>query len=213
MKRYLPVLLFIAGLGSSISSAQSKQAHHVSDPFDRYLKSVNGNHSEPALSRFARECNVNDSNSQPRFAVNPGSKWMPVGNLSKGLRNLDSDFFSSAEVWLEEDRVVVEIWSISADVGSEVRVYRCFEKGALLRAEATDWNIPLVEANPGAWGYFRRWERDSAARMRRTKAGFVDEIERPIAKPRLDAEGEQSLIWEPYLGPLNGLMLPPVLSR
>jgi hypothetical protein len=138
---------------------------------------------------------------------------MPVGNLAKGLRNLDSDFYSSAEVWHKGDRVVVEIWAISADVGSEVRVYRCFEKGVLLRAEATDWNLPQVEADPAAWGYFRRWERNPAALIRRTKAEFVDDMERPIVKPRLDADGERSLNWKPGLGPLNELKLPPSTLR
>ena len=213
MKYCLPVLFVLAGLGSSISSVQAKHVHLISDPFDRYIKESSTNLSEPALGRFAHECGVDVSNSQPKFAVNPGSKWMTVANLSKGLRSIESDFFSSAEVWHEGDQVVVEIWAISADVGSEVRVYRCFTKGELLRAEAIDWNIPLVKTDVGTWGYSRRWERDTVTGMRRTEAEFVDEIERPIARPKLDAEGAQSLIWEPDLGPFADLKLPPALSN
>ena len=213
MKHWLPVLVLFAGLGSSFSSSQTKRVHHFSDPFDRYLMGVRANRSEVALQRFALECSVDLSKSRPKFAVDPGSKWMPVQDLSNGLRNLDSDFYSSAELWHEENRVLVEIWAISADVGSEVRVYRCFANDKLLQAEAIDWNVPVVEAVPPAWGYSRRWERDSNGRMRRTKAEFVDEVERPIAKPRLDADGERSLIWEPSLGLLIELGLPPTLLR
>jgi len=213
MRRWLPVLVLFAGLGSSISAAEPKQVRHSSDPFDRYLKGVRSDLSEVALQRFARECNVDLSKTQPKFAVDPGSKWMPVQSLSNGLRNLDSDFYSSAELWHEGNSVLVEIWAISADVGSEVRVFRCFANDNLLQAEAIDWNVPVIEADPPAWGYSRRWERDSNGHMRRTKAEFVDEVERPIAKPRLDADGERSLIWEPSLGSLNELGLPPTLLR
>lgn len=213
MKRSFLVLILFAGLGSSISFAQARHAFPIADPFDRYIKETSSNLSEPAVDRFAHECGVDVSNSQPRFAINPGSKWMTAANLSKSIRSVESDFFSSAEVWHEGDRAVVEIWAVSADVGSEVRVYRCFTKGELLRVEAIDWNIPLVKTDVGAWGYLRRWERDAGAGMRRTKAEFVDGFERPIARPKLDAEGEQSLIWEPELGPLADLKLPPTLSH
>jgi len=213
MKRWLSVLILFAGLGSSFSSTQPKQAGPSLDPFDHYLKSVRSNLSEVTLQRFARECSIDTAKSKPKFAINPGNKWIPLQSLSNGLRNLDSDFYSSAEVWHEENQVLVAIWAISADVGSEVRVYRCFTSDNLLQAEAIDWNVPVSKADPRAWGYSRRWEHDSGGRMRRTKAEFVDELERPIPKPRLDADGERSLIWEPALGPLSELGLPQALLR
>jgi hypothetical protein len=213
MKGWLPVLFLFAGLGCSFSFGQPKQVHQFSDPFDRYLMGLRANRSEVALQRFARECSVDTAKSKPKFAVNPGNKWTPVQSLSNGLRNLDSDFYSSAEVWHEENRVLVEIWVISADVGSEVRVYRCFANDNLLQAEAIDWNVPVDGADPQAWGYSRRWERDSNGRMRRTKAEFVNEIERPIPKPRLDADGERSLIWEPGFGSLGDMKLPLSMLR
>ena len=213
MKHWLPVLVLFAGLGSSISFAQQKPVHKFFDPFDRYLNGVKNNLPEASLRKFSTECGVDLAKSQPRFAVNPGSKWMSIESLSKGLRDLDSDFYSSAEVWSEGNQVLVEIWAISADVGSEVRVYRCFANNNLLQAEAVDWNVPVDKVDPLAWGYSRRWERDSSGHTRRTKAEFVDEMERPISKPRLDAEGERSLIWEPNLGSLDGLQLPPELLR
>jgi hypothetical protein len=213
MKRWLPVLVLFAGLGSSIFTAQQKRVHKFSDPFDRYLNGVKSNLPEASLQKFSTECGIGLAKSQPRFAVNPGSKWMPIKSLLNGLRNLDSDFYSSAEVWSEGNQVLVEIWAISADVGSEVRVYRCFANDNLSQAEAVDWNIPVDKADTPAWGYSRRWERDSNGHTRRTKAEFVDEMERPISKPRLDADGERSLIWEPSLGSLDELQLPPELSR
>jgi hypothetical protein len=44
--------------------------------------------------------------------------------------------------------------------------------------------------------------------LKRTRVEFVDGMERPIPKPKLDADGEKSLEWTPLLGPLTELRLP-----
>jgi hypothetical protein len=214
MKRSLPVLIVLAGLGCSISFAQQKTVRKFSDPFDRYLKGVKDNLPEPSLQKFATECGVDLAKSQPRFAVNPGGGWMRVQNLAGGMRNIDSDFYSTAEVWAAGNRVLVEIWPISSDVGSEVRVFRCFEENKLLQAEAIDWTVPVYQA-PSVipWGYSRRWERGDNGHMKRATAQFVDEMERPIPRPKLDANDVKGLNWSPSLGPLNELKLPLALLR
>jgi hypothetical protein len=214
MKRWLPLLALLTGLGSSISFAQQKTVRKFSDPFDRYLKGVKEDVPEPSLHKFATECGVDLAKSQPRFAVSPGGGWMQVTNLARGLRNLDSDFYSTAEVWVEGNRVLVEIWPISEDVGSEVRVFRCFEDSILLQAEAIDWTVPVYQApDVIPWGYSRRWERGLNGHIQRIKAEFVDELERPISKPKLDADDVKGLNWSPSLGPLNELKLPLALLR
>jgi hypothetical protein len=234
MKRWLTVLVLLAGLGSFISCkhpaphpqkpahepskqadrpVQTESAAKLDDPFVRYLDDQKSNRLESALKRFAGECGVDIYSIKPLFAVSAGGDWLPTKNLTEGLNSLESDFYSVAEVWPEEDRVLVEIWANSDDVGSEVRVYRCFSKGKLLRAESIDWNLPMEQPNDSTWGYARRWEAGKNGSMERTQVQFVDGMERPIPKPKLDADDEKSLNWMPSLGPLNELKLPPALLR
>jgi hypothetical protein len=211
MKRWLSVLILLAGLGSSIFSAQAVPSK---DPFARYIAGVNKGLQEPSLRRFAAQCGVEVSQIQSRHAVGPGSSLTPVKSLSKGLQKLDTDFYSTAEVWPAGDLVLVEIWANSDDVGSEARYYKCFVNRKLTQAELIVWTVPVAQA-PGVvpWGCSRRWERGTNERMQRTKAEFVDEMEQPIPKPKLNADDEKSLRWIPPLGSLNELMLPPSLLR
>ncbi len=210
MKRLLSVLALSAGLGCSISYALSAQQK---DPFNRYLAGIKSNQPEAAMVRFAGECGVDVLEIQPRFGAGPGSSLTLVTNLAKGLRSLDTDFYSTAEVWAEKDHVLVEFWANSDDVGSEVRYYKWFVDGKLALAEVIEWNVPSYQTDIVAWGYSRRWERGANGRLQRTKAEFVDEMERQISKPKLDKEGEKSLHWVPLLGPLNELRLPLALLR
>jgi hypothetical protein len=214
MKKWLPVLVLLAGLGSSISSAQAKPVRHFSDPFNRYLKDVKNGLPETSMQRFSTECGVDPLSILPRFAVGPGSSLTLVKNLARGLRSIETDFYSTAEVWVEGDRVLVELWTNSEDVGSEVRYYKCFAGQKLHQAEVIEWNVPVFQSpDLIPWGYSRRWERSANGGMQRTKAEFVDEMEKTIPKPKLDKEDEESLRWIPLLGPLNELKLSPSLLR
>ncbi|MGO9336680.1 MAG: hypothetical protein ACLPY1_04140 [Terracidiphilus sp.] len=206
MKKWLPVLIMFAGLGSCLSFSQVVPSK---DPFARYIAGVNSGLQEPAMLRFAADCRVNVSKIQPHYAVGPGSSFTAVKNLSKGMQRLDTDFYSTAEVWTSDDLVLVEIWANSDDVGSEVRYYKCFANRTLIKAEVIDWNLPLVMGSGiPAWGHSRQWEHGASGNMKRTKDEFVDEMEQPIPKPKLDADSEKSLHWIPPLGPLGELKLP-----
>jgi hypothetical protein len=178
------------------------------------LAGIKTNQPEAALLRFGAECGVDILNLHPRFAVGPGSSLTLVMNLANGLRSIETDFYSTAEVWTEGDHVLVEYWANSDDVGSEVRYYKCFANRKLLQTEVIAWNVPVFQSpHVLPWGYSRRWERGANGHMQRTKAEFVDEMERQIPKPKLDEEDEKSLRWIPPLGPLNELKLPPALLK
>jgi hypothetical protein len=211
MKHLLPVLALLAGLGSSICLGQANQQ---SDPFNRYLSGIKAHQPEAALVRFAQECGIDTLIVQPRFAVSSGGGWTIVRNLAAGVHDLDSDFFTAAEVWVQGSQIVVELWANSDDVGSEVRYYDCFTNGRLVQAEVINWDVPLKLGSQNAgWGYSRRWERTENGVLKDTNSQFVDVMEQPITKPRLDADGEKSLHWKPSLGPLKELKLPSALLR
>jgi hypothetical protein len=83
-----------------------------------------------------------------------------------------------------------------------------------MEAEVIEWDVPVSRSpHVVSWGYSRQWERGENGRVQRTKAEFVDERERPIPKPKLDADSEKRLSWTPSLGPLSELKLPPALLR
>jgi hypothetical protein len=211
MKRWLTVMVLLAGLGCSVFSAQ---AASQKDPFSRYMAGIKAGSQELSLNRFATECGVDVSKIQPQFAAGPGSSFTLVRNLAMGLRSFATDFYSTAEVWVEGERVLVEMWANSDDVGSEVRYYKCFANRKLLQAEVIEWNVPVDQSpNIVSWGYSRRWKRSADGRIQRTKAEFVDGMERPIPKLELDEDGEKSLHWIPPLGPLTELKLPPSMLR
>jgi hypothetical protein len=211
MRKLFPALALLAGLGSSISFAQGNPQ---ADPFSRYLTGLKTNQPEAALVRFAGECGVDVLNTPPRLAVGPGSSVTPVKSIAKGLRSIDTDFYSTAEVWVGGDRVLLEFWAISDDVGSEVRYLKCFSKGTLMQAEVIVWNVPCAQSqHVHSWGYSRRWERGADGKMQKVKIEFVDGMEQLIAKPKLDEEDRKSLLWIPPLGPLRELKLPPSMLR
>jgi hypothetical protein len=83
-----------------------------------------------------------------------------------------------------------------------------------MQAEVIDWNVS-VSQSPGihAWGYSRRWERSTNGQLQRTKAEFVDEMERSIPRPMLDEEDKKSLLWIPPLGSIGELKLPQSMLR
>ncbi len=206
MKHWLPVLMLFLGVGSCFSFAQA-------DPFARYLSSVKAGTPETALLRFATDCGVDVKKIQPRYAVGPGSSFTAVRNLARGLRSIDTDFYSTAEVWPSRERVLVEVWANSDDVGSEVRYFNCFIGKELMKAEVVNWNVPVSKGDPKTWGYSLRWERTGNGELTKTKAEFVDALGRTIPKPKLDSEGEKSLLWVPFLGSLDDWKLPQSMLR
>jgi hypothetical protein len=206
MKKNFLIPLVLLGLGSCFSSAQAVLS---ADPFERYLKNISTNHREPSLERFAAECGVDVGQVRAKYAVTSGAEWQPTENLRQGLKSLDSDFYTTIEVWKAEDRVLAEMWPNSDDVGSQVRVLYCFRNGEIKEAEAIQWNMPLVqESKVKPWGYSRRWTRNTKGNLQKTNAVFVNEYEQVICRPKLDADEEKSLLWVPSLRALNAWKLP-----
>jgi hypothetical protein len=209
MKRWFPILVILAGFGSFISSIQAAPTQKFSDPFGRYLKSVKTNQRESSLRRFATGCGVNVEGMKAKYAVSVGGGWQQVENLQKGLKSVESDFYTTAEVWKLENHVLVEMWPNSDDVGSEVRILYCFVSGKLQFTEAIQWNMRVMQ-NPDIrpWGYSRRWVSDKQKSMEEVRAGFVDQYERVIPRPKLDADDKESLRWSPPMEQLNDRKFP-----
>jgi hypothetical protein len=209
MKRYFPVLAVLLGLGSVISSAQTARPVKNSDPFERYLASVKKQTPEDSLRRFAGECGVNTNRVQPKFAVSPGGSWTAVKNLAAGLRSLETDFYTTAQLWKDADRVLVVLWPNSDADGSEIRQYRCYVSGKLTQAKVIQWEIPMDPDYKGkTWGYARTWKCDAGGKLKQIKAGFVNGLEQTIIRPKLSAEEEKNLNWTVNQRSLTDLKFP-----
>jgi hypothetical protein len=211
MTRLAPALIMLIALGSSISSAKPVSN---SDPFDSYISSVKSGQLEFHISEFAEECSPELAQALPRFAVNPGTAWTPVKNLGSGVRNLQSDFFSTVEVRRAGNRVLVVIWALSLDVGQETRILRCFDSGTPDRTEIFDWNCPNTgESIPGGWGHKRSWEYSPAGRARLVESKFVNADESPSPTRKISPEDRKWITEPPDLGPLRQLHLPQSLLK
>jgi len=213
MKRWLPLLMVLAGLGCSISSAQTAP---LKDPFGQYLEGIKSNHPEAALVRFAQECGIDLKTVSPRYADLPDNTWILVKDLAKGIHGLQTDFFVTVAVWKQQDRILVEMWEMQLDVENETRTFYCLGQRMIKTVESSEWMLPEVLQNgkkkPG-WGYKQHWNVNAAGKFERTFYDFVDFAGEPIVPPKLDEKSRRSLEWTPKVRTWADLKLPEALLR
>jgi hypothetical protein len=169
-----------------------------SDPFDVYLHSVKAHQQNTDFVEFARVCKFESLGKQPIRGVNPGALWIPTNDIAKEVYNLESDFFSSAEVWLQDGKPrVVVLWSLELDVGSEIRTMACLnEHGKPVRMQVTNWSIP-VDGKAGGWTHQQFNTFDDAGKLVSKQGHFVDTRGKRAPKPKLDEDQEGSFDWAP----------------
>ena len=218
MRHWLPVLVLLAGLGSLISckSPATRSIHsgptgplnvtaqaprrigtpsNDLNPFDRYLADAKTNWPEQALLRFASQCKVDLDATAPKFAQSPNDKWIPVKDFSGALKDQETDFYGTVEVWHQVDRVLVERWGMELDTGDYYRLLYCFEQKKTTLAESVSWSVEFNNdsSKDSGWGYDHRWKLGPGVEFVTTQKSFVDLHEQPMAAPKLDAETMKSL--------------------
>jgi len=182
------------------SAARSVPTHAGSptdaqNPFELYLAEAKAHRTEPALVRFARTCGVDVGDVIPRFAERPRERWKVVKDLSGVLKNQETDFYHTLEVWQAGKRVVTEEWGMDADSGDYYRVFTCLLSRKIVSAELVSWNVPDEEGSreePG-WGYDVRWELRTGGKFTRAWTTFLDLREKPIPEPKLEADVKKDL--------------------
>jgi hypothetical protein len=236
MKNLLPVLALFAGLGSSISCKHSeiKDVKPVQNatkqvsapvrlgkpsekrfPFDRYLDDQKTHWPEPALTRFAADCGVDMDAVKPRYAQNPSQKWILVKDLSKAMKDQETDFYATVAVWHIEDRVLVERWWMELDTGDLSRQFICLRNNRIQSAEEIDWSIPVEGESSSqlAWGYQQSWKLGADGKYENALRRFVDVYEQPMKEPKLDSETRNSLDWRLTIFTWKDLKLPSLLLQ
>jgi hypothetical protein len=222
MKRWLPVLVWIAGLGSFISckppapvalpkptnslgsSLQRKPTKSPQrigkpsteqNPFGRYLADAKANWPEPALVRFASECQVDLDASNPRYAQEPGEKWVLVKDLSRVQEDQETDFYHTLAVWHAGDRMVTEEWGMELDTGDYHRMLFCMDRRKVKLVDSVSWRIAVEGdgSSDTSWGYEHRWKLGPSGQFETTFRGFVDLREQPMSAPKLDEGTRKSL--------------------
>ena len=219
MKRWLPVLVLSAGLGSLISckhaapsatkimrasSSVGKAASPPArigkpstklNPFDRYLTDTKANWPEPALVRFAGECQVDLDSTVPRYAQNAGKKWLVVKDLSHALEDQETDFYHTAAVWHSQDRVLAEVWGMELDSGDYYRLLYCVKGEKITFVDSVSWSISLENdsSKDTGWGFEHQWKLQPDGEFATASSRFVDLREQPISAPKLDADTQKGL--------------------
>jgi hypothetical protein len=218
MKNLLPVLALLAGLGSSISCKHPSPSATPTpinstvmkpinspkrvgkpstklNPFDRYLANTKANWPEPALVRFAKECQVDQDATVPRYAQNPGEKWILVKDLTHAQEDQETDFYHTVAVWHIDDRIMTEEWGMELDTGDYYRLYYCLKRQRIILVDSVSWSIALDNdsSKDTGWGYEHRWKLETNGKFATVLHRFVDLQEKPIAHPTLDVETQKGL--------------------
>jgi hypothetical protein len=157
MKNWLPVLVLLAGLGSSISFAQNPG--NLS-PFDRYIEVTRARRFEPALKRLADRCGVGLNQATVRFAERPDKVWKSVRRFPSARRDQATDFFSTAAVWRTGNKTVVELWWMDSEEGDQSRTLYCLRNREILAGEEIHWaseNQNDDGSTDPDWAYEVRW--------------------------------------------------------
>ncbi|HEY1253580.1 MAG TPA: hypothetical protein VGF01_02225 [Terracidiphilus sp.] len=218
MKRLLSVLALLAGLGSFISckhpvsnvtpkpasSSVNKPAilpkrmgkpSNKLNPFDRYLADTKANWPEPALVRFANMCQIDVDTFTPKYAQQPGEKWILVKDLSHAQEDQETDFYHTVAVWHTQNRILAEIWGMELDTGDYFRLFYCLENNKITLVDSVSWSISPEDNNSKneGWGFEHSWKLASNGIFETIVRRFIDLREMPIAAPKLDAETQKGL--------------------
>jgi hypothetical protein len=194
MKKWLPVLIFFAGLGSSFSFGQNPMPSVAQrSPIDSYIEGLRTHSTNNAAAGFTRICGVKLDEASIRFAFSndDAGTWRLVDDLPKAYDNLEMDLVDTAEVWKNRSGTLVEIWDAALDVGGISRSFLCFDKdGRLTALDATNFQIPADEGKP--WGMHERWILNKDGTFHAAiPFQFIDFDERVIPKPKLDQDDQK----------------------
>ena len=209
MRRWLPVLAVLAGLGSLISCKQSPPISHLEqgsrvetvepspkpvsisspsiepDPFTRYFVNSRAGWPEQALVRFAAQCKLDIKVVRPHYAQRSGEGWIPVNGLSDPRSSQGKLAAWTVTVWHTDDRALVELWTVGADPGDYSRDLYCFNKRKVTFADQVSWKIDMhkTRVRDTTWGFEERWRVGPNGDDVSTLRQFVDPYERPTKIP------------------------------
>jgi hypothetical protein len=194
----------------------AKPAAEPIDPFNSYLKAEAQMQPQRALLRFASRCGLDLSAASVRYADRPGDAWLKVKDLASGSHDRETDFFGTVAIRKLGNKLLVEMWEMESDVGSESRMFYCLDNGKVTLLEVTDWTLTVGETEgsaSGDWGYEQPWAVNPAGRFVNSTRRFVDAEEKPIRTPKLDAQTLKHLRGAPTERVWVDLKLPSTLLR
>jgi hypothetical protein len=201
----------MAGLGCSISFAQNPDN---SLPFDRYIEGTRAGRFEPALKRVADQCGVRLKQATVRFAERPNVVWKPVRKFPSARRDQETDFFSTAAVWRNGNKTVVEIWWMDSEAGEQTRTLYCLHNREILAGEEIQWTSKNQNDDGSTdpkWAYEVRWNVDQKKYFKAILEGFVDDKEKPVPKPVLSENAPKTFGLIPEMLHWSDLKLPELL--
>jgi hypothetical protein len=213
MKSLLPVLALLAGLGSSISFSQNPNDF---SPFDRYIEVTRAGRFGPALNRVADQCGVRLKQAAVRFAERPDEVWKSVRRFPSARRDQGTDFFSTAAVWRDGNKSVVELWWMDSEAGEQTRTLYCLQNREVRSGEEIQW-ISESQNDDGStdpkWAYEVRWNVEQKKFFKATLEGFADYKEKPVPKPILSENTPKTFGLIPEILHWGDLKLPDSLLR
>jgi hypothetical protein len=189
MKRRLPVLMLLMGLGCSFSSGQPNA---ISSPLEKYIAFVRTHRLDPAAIEFAAACGLRLEGIRARygFANDDAGTWHVVPDLAKAYDNFQMDNIGTEEVWKIGNQFVIEEWNVELDVGGFQRTLYCFDTDRKLKMiDSTNFQLPVDDGKP--WGMHERWIRKADGRFTSVEPQrFIGADEKESPKPKLSKEDQ-----------------------
>jgi hypothetical protein len=186
--------------------ASGPSRSHFVDPFDIYMSGVEAKQPGRELSGFAAECQVPVIGIDSTYDLD-GEQ---VPNLTKAVKALEKDDFTTFQVWKSSHRRFVVIWSY--DLEQQYRSSYCFtENGTLQFEDVRAWLFDLPSGK--GWSHLQRWVPDSSGSLVAQPGYFSSMNGKPIPKPKLNADDEKNIGYHEDIEKLSDLKLPPSMVR
>ena len=181
-------------------------------PFDHYIDELRQHRVSPEVQQFARECGVVVRSESARYAISAGT-WDMTSNLPGAVKQAETDFLSTAQVWGIQDRPrLLSLWSISLE--SEQNFLFCLDAGRRTRfIDATNWAFDDERSGKVRWIYRQRVEFKPDGNQRSKRGHFENAVGWQIPKPSLDPNYDRDYDFIPGEGDLALLKLPAALMR
>jgi len=194
MKRGLPVLCVLLGLGSCFSRSQvpAVGSAELHTPLEGYITGLRQHKINGVAAGFATICGVklNEASHRFAFANDDAGRWKIVPSLPEAYDNLEMDLVGTAEVWKNPAGTVVEEWQAALDVGGFGRTLYCFDTTGRLKAlDSTNYQI---SDDGRTWGMHERWLANADGTFRADiPFEFVGLDDKPISRPKLDEDDKK----------------------
>ncbi len=182
------------GLALLIVILAGSAAQTPAYPFDDYIISIKQHRPTSRITEFAKQCGTGIGALKAVYGIGANSRgvdWKVSHNLPKDVYNLESDYFSTAEIWkLYRVPRVVDLWFTDTE-STEGEMFCLDPVGKVQFLTVVQWSLPIEGVD---WWEYRRTQRLGANGRWIVEPGYFLSISgKRIASPKLNPDETKDL--------------------